>query len=85
MSAASEAATAVAGGPDGASSGAAASPPVSPPRAVNRQTVPSCAPPGAGLGLEAVAQRLHRRRADAADLVELVDRGEPAVLVAELR
>ena len=35
-------------------------------------------------GLERGPERLHRRRADAADLVELVDRGEPAVLVAEL-
>src|SRR3954447_14502072 len=38
----------------------------------------------AGLGLEAGAQRLHRRRPDPAHLVELVDGGEAAVLFAEL-
>ena len=36
------------------------------------------------LRLQAGAQRLHRRRPDPAHLVELVDRGEAAVLVAEL-
>ena len=35
-------------------------------------------------GCRRVAQRLHRRRADARDLVELVDRGDAAVLVAEV-
>src|SRR4029453_6721255 len=37
---------------------------------------------GSRSGLEAGAQRLHRRRPDAADLVELVDGGDPAVLLA---
>ena len=34
--------------------------------------------------LQPFAQRFHRRRADPGDLVELVDRGEPAVFFAEL-
>ena len=38
---------------------------------------------GPDSGLEAFAQRFHRRRADPGDLVELVDRGEAAVLFAE--
>ena len=36
------------------------------------------------LGLEPGSQRLHRRRPDPGDLVELVDRREAAVLVAEV-
>src|SRR5262245_41290643 len=36
------------------------------------------------LRLQARPQRLHRRRPDAADPVELVDRGEAAVLFAEV-
>ena len=59
------------------SGGEAASPSARPASATWRQGSPS-----APLRLEPVAKRLHRRRADAADLVELVDRGEPAVLVA---
>src|SRR5262249_47537956 len=35
-------------------------------------------------GLKALAKRFHRRRPDPAHLVELVDRGEPSVPVAEL-
>ena len=42
------------------------------------------APHRAPSGLKAVSQGLHGRWPDPADLVELLDRGEPSVLVAEL-